>query len=61
MTHEIPMTLDDGQQREQMEREIWEEYKKQMALLDELLSEERKISERFNHIFGGLYAKERTD
>ena len=54
MTHEIPMTLDDGQQREQEEERLWEEHKKHLELLGELLSEEQKIDERFNHIFEEL-------
>ena len=48
---EIEMEPDDGQQREQDEKQMWEEHKKHLELLGELLSEERKISERFNHIF----------
>ena len=50
---EIPMEPDNGQQREQDERQMWEEHKKHLKMLEQLLSEERKISERFNHIFGG--------
>ena len=50
----IEMEMDDGQQREQDEKRLWEEHKKHLEMLEQLLSEERKISERFNHILDGL-------
>ena len=53
----VEMDEDDGRQREQTEQEMWEEHKKQLALLDELLSEEHRISDRINHIFGGLHER----
>ena len=51
---EIEMEPDDGQQREQDEKRLWKEHKKHLEMLEQLLSEERKISERFNHIFEGF-------
>ena len=51
---EIPMEEDNGYSQQQREEELWEEHKKHLQMLEQLLSEERVISERFNHIFEGF-------
>lgn len=52
MTHDIPLSEDEGYSlQQQHEREQWEQHKQDLKQLEKLLGEGAVISERFEHIF----------
>ena len=51
MNHEIPMEPDDGQQREQDERQMWEQHKKDREELNKLRAEWDRTAVRVNQFF----------